>query len=49
MSASKKTPARKGHKPTTRDLVGVRGSNKLEDLMPSKRRARLSKLYGYKV
>lgn len=39
----------KGHKPQLRDLVSIRGdAKKMDDLLPSKRRNRLNKLYGYK-
>lgn len=37
------------HKPGVRDLVPVREGKKIEDLLPSKRRDRLAKLYGYKT
>jgi hypothetical protein len=37
------------HKPGVRDLVSVREAKKLQDLLPSKRRDRLAKIYGYKA
>lgn len=37
------------HKPGVRDLVPVREGSKLADLLPTKRRDRLAKLYGYKA
>lgn len=39
----------KGHTPTARDLVSIRNAKKIEDLVPAKRHARVSKLYGYKA
>jgi hypothetical protein len=37
------------HKPSARDLVSVREAKKISDLLPSKRRDRLAKIYGYKA
>jgi hypothetical protein len=45
----KKHEEKKGHKPNVRDLVSVREARKLPDLLPSKRRDRLAKIYGYKA
>lgn len=40
---------KKEHKPGVRDLVSVRDAKKLDDLLPTKRRDRLAKIYGYKA
>ncbi len=37
------------HKPSARDLVSIREPKSLKDLLPSKRRDRLAKIYGYKT
>lgn len=50
MSSAKRVGGKKpkGHSPSVRDLVSVRSNAKLKDLGGTKRRSRLSKLYGYK-
>jgi hypothetical protein len=37
------------HKTSVRDLVSIREARKLQDLLPSKRRDRLAKIYGYRA
>ena len=48
MAKEKKT-AKHGHQTGPRDLVSIRSAKNLKDLLPTKRRNRMSKVYGYKA